>query len=105
MTKNRLDLAISCWGLLCAVTLALIAPRFKRRTMFLVSIVAVYSWVEILKNAMSQTCTVAILFVLVGWTFATAEFAKTQHHAWAVTVLVFVALNLASLLVYTYRDL
>ncbi|KAJ7875359.1 major facilitator superfamily domain-containing protein [Mycena olivaceomarginata] len=89
MTKNRLNLALSCWGLLCAVTLALITPRFKRRPMFL-------------------ACTVSILVVLVGWTAATAQFAKTQNHAWALTVLAFIflfspAYGLGySVLTYTY---
>ncbi|KAJ6542715.1 hexose transporter [Mycena capillaripes] len=89
MTKNRLDLALSCWGLLCATALAVTVPRFKRRTMFL-------------------ACTVSIFCVLVGWTVATAEFAKTQDHAWAVTVLVFIFLFAPAIgmgygvLVYTY---
>ena len=57
-----------------------------------------------IKHAMFQTCTVSILFVLVGWTVATAKFTKTQNHAWAVIVLVFVAFNLAPAHVCTYQD-
>ncbi|KAJ7819517.1 general substrate transporter [Mycena leptocephala] len=89
LTKNRLNLALSSWGLLCAIILALIAPRFKRRTMFLI-------------------CTVSILVVLIGWTAATAEFTKTGDHAWATTVLVFIFMFSPaystgySVLVYTY---
>ncbi|KAJ6476271.1 hypothetical protein C8R45DRAFT_375353 [Mycena sanguinolenta] len=89
MTKNRLNLALSGWGLICATILALIAPRFKRRAMFLI-------------------CTISIFFVLVGWTIATAGFDKNQHHAWADAVLGFIflfspAYSLGySVLTYTY---
>ncbi|KAJ7041172.1 hypothetical protein C8F04DRAFT_1219536 [Mycena alexandri] len=89
LTKNRIDLALSCWGLLCATSLALIVPRFKRRTMFLIS-------------------TTSILSILIGWTVATAQFTKNQSHESAMAVMVFIFLFVPAMavgygaLTYTY---
>ncbi|KAJ6482914.1 general substrate transporter [Mycena vitilis] len=89
MTKNRFNLALSCWGLLCALSLSVTVPRYNRRAMFL-------------------RCTTSTLLVLIGWTVATAQFAKTQHHEWAVVVMVFIFLLTPAVamgygvLIYTY---
>ncbi|KAJ7778542.1 hexose transporter [Mycena metata] len=89
LTKNRINLALSCWGLLCATSLAVIVPRFKRRTMFVIS-------------------TVSILLILVGWTVATAQFTKSESHGSATAVLVFIFLFIPAMglgygaLTYTY---
>ncbi|KAJ7682887.1 general substrate transporter [Mycena rosella] len=72
-TKNRINLVHSCWGLLCATTLALTMPRFKRRTVFLIG-------------------TTLTFLVMVGWTVATAEWTKSENPTSAVVVLVFIFL-------------
>ncbi|KAJ7088535.1 hexose transporter [Mycena crocata] len=88
-TKNEINLAHGCWGLLCATILALNVPRFKRRTVFL-------------------TCTTSIVFVMTGWTIATAEWTKSQSQASATAVIVLIflfspAFSMGySVLVYTY---
>jgi hypothetical protein len=68
----------------------LIAPRFKRRPMFLVSLIDIYK-LDIEKLHFRPVLSLYVLVVLVGWTAATAQFAKTQNHAWALTVLAFVS--------------
>lgn len=50
-TKTRINIALNCWGLIVGTAAALLAPRFKRRTMFL-------------------TCTISMLVVYVGWTIS-----------------------------------
>ncbi|KAJ7737912.1 general substrate transporter [Mycena maculata] len=87
-TKNRINLAVSCWGLLCATTLALLATRFKRRTAFL-------------------TSGIALLLVMVGWTVATAEWTELHNRGSAVAVVGFIflfspAYCMGFSLVYTY---
>jgi hypothetical protein len=52
--------------------------------------------VEVEVELRGQICTVSILFVLIGWTAATAEFTKTGDHAWATMVLVSVTPHLAT---------
>ncbi|KAJ7482236.1 hexose transporter [Mycena galericulata] len=88
MTKNRVNLAHASWGLLCATTVALQAPKFKRRTMFL-------------------TCAISLLLVMVGLTVATAEWTNlhTRGSATAVLALIFLfspAFSMGFSLVYTY---
>ncbi|KAJ7468644.1 general substrate transporter [Mycena latifolia] len=88
-TKTRVNLAYSCWVLLCATTLALSMPRFKRRTIFL-------------------TSTSLTALSMVGWTVATAEWTKSQSRISAFAVLVFIFLFTPAycmgfgVLVYTY---
>lgn len=49
---------------------------------------------------MSQTCTVSIICVLIGWTASTSQSAKRQDHAWVMAVLVFVTLSLYNSNIY-----
>ncbi|KAJ7160722.1 hypothetical protein C8R46DRAFT_1000572 [Mycena filopes] len=89
LTKNRIDLALSCWALFCATSIAVVVPRFKRRTMFLIS-------------------TTSVLCILIGWTVATAAFTKTPSHESATAVMVFIFLFVPAMamgygaLTYTY---
>ncbi|KAJ7279057.1 hexose transporter, partial [Mycena rebaudengoi] len=71
--KNRINLALSFWGLFCASTLALIMPRFKRRTAFL-------------------ACIIALVAVMIGWTIAAAECSRTNSRGSQILVLVFIFL-------------
>jgi hypothetical protein len=50
-TKNRINIGNNCWGFVNGNLAALIAPRLKRRTMFL-------------------TCTISMLAVYVAWTIS-----------------------------------
>lgn len=89
ITKNRINLAHSCWALLCATTLALTMPRFKRRTAFL-------------------TSTSLTALVMVGWTVAAVEWTETQTRGSAGAVLIFIFLFTPAMsmgygvLLYTY---
>lgn len=53
-TVQQIILSNTCWGFINAVPLALIVPRFKRRTMFL-------------------TCTIGTACVYTVWTIASAR--------------------------------
>ena len=47
--KQKINVAIACWSLVCGVAVALLVKRFKRRTMYL-------------------TCTISLLVVYICWT-------------------------------------
>ncbi|KAF9878149.1 MFS sugar transporter [Colletotrichum karsti] len=70
-TVQKIILSNTCWGLINATPIALIAPRFKRRTMFLV-------------------CTIGTACVYTVWTVASARFAIENSRAAAIPVLVFI---------------
>lgn len=72
-TVQKIILSNTCWGLINAVPLALIVPRFKRRTMFL-------------------TCTIGTAVVYTVWTIASARFDIEQSSQAAIPVLVFIYL-------------
>ncbi|VUC23976.1 unnamed protein product [Clonostachys rosea] len=72
-TVQKVILSEKCWGLINAVPIALIAPRFRRRVMFL-------------------TCSTGTLVVYVVWTIASARFQIEQTRAAAIPVLVFIFL-------------
>ncbi|KAK1656580.1 hypothetical protein BDP55DRAFT_688629 [Colletotrichum godetiae] len=70
-TVQRFILGNTCWGFINAVPIALIAPRFARRKMFL-------------------TCTIGTACVYTVWTVASARFAIEQSQRAAIPVLVFI---------------
>jgi len=49
--KQKLNVGLSCWGLVCAFTAAMLVTRFKRRTMYL-------------------ACTISLLVVYIAWTIS-----------------------------------
>ncbi|TFK94919.1 hexose transporter [Polyporus arcularius HHB13444] len=88
-TKNLINLAMTCWGFVNATTLALTAPRFRRRTMYL-------------------TCTISLTLIFTGWTIASAQYSITGSQAASRAVIAFIflyspAYNLGfNALTYTY---
>ncbi|KFH41526.1 Lactose permease-like protein [Hapsidospora chrysogenum ATCC 11550] len=72
-TVQKIILSNTCWGLINAVPIALIVPRFRRRVMFL-------------------TCTIGTAVVYTVWTIASARFDIDQTSAAAIPVLVFIYL-------------
>ncbi|KAB5535311.1 general substrate transporter [Coniochaeta sp. 2T2.1] len=72
-TVQKVILSNTCWGLINAVPIALIAPRFARRKMFL-------------------TCTIGTAVVYTVWTVASARFAIDNTSKAAIPVLVFIFL-------------
>jgi len=72
-TKNCINLANNCWGLVNATFFALTVSRFPRRAAYL-------------------TGTVSILLILVGWTVAAAQYQKTKSNESSIAVIVFIFL-------------
>ena len=72
-TVQQIILGNTCWGFINAVPIALIAPRFRRRVMFL-------------------TCTIGTACVYTVWTVASARFEIDGTQAAAIPVLVFIFL-------------
>ncbi|KAH6632192.1 general substrate transporter, partial [Chaetomium tenue] len=70
-TVQKIILSNTCWGFINAVPIALIAPRFPRRTMFLI-------------------CTIGTAVVYTVWTVASARSAIENSAAAAIPVLVFI---------------
>lgn len=70
-TVQKFILSNTCWGFINAVPIALIAPRYPRRVMFL-------------------TCTIGTACVYTVWTIASARFAIDGTAAAAIPVLVFI---------------
>ncbi|KAL3475127.1 general substrate transporter [Aspergillus californicus] len=89
VVKSKINVGIACWGLITGTTMALTAPRFKRRTMYL-------------------TTACALLCVYIGWTISMERFMTTQVRAAAIMTIVFIflyspAYNLGyNALTYTY---
>lgn len=70
-TVQKVILSNTCWGLINAVPIALIAPRYPRRKMFL-------------------TCTIGTAVIYTVWTIASARFAIDNSSKAAIPVLVFI---------------
>ncbi|KAL7621257.1 hypothetical protein AAE478_008574 [Parahypoxylon ruwenzoriense] len=70
-TVQQVILSNTCWGLINAVPISIIAPRFPRRVGFL-------------------TCTIGTAVVYTVWTIASARFAIENSTAAAIPVLVFI---------------
>lgn len=89
LTVQKVILSNTCWGLINAVPIAIIAPLFRRRIIFL-------------------TCTIGTCVVYSVWTIASARFAIENSTSAAIAVLVFIFLyspfyNLGwNSLAYTY---
>ncbi|KAJ5389306.1 MFS sugar transporter [Penicillium cataractarum] len=89
VTKSKINIGIACWGLVCGTALALTAPRFKRRPMYL-------------------TCASCLLCVYIAWTISMERFISTKAQAAAKLTIFFIfayspAYNLGyNALTYTY---
>ncbi|KAJ5776238.1 MFS sugar transporter [Penicillium nucicola] len=89
VTKSKINIGIACWGLVCGTALALTAPRFKRRPMYL-------------------TCASCLLCVYIAWTISMERFMSTKAQSAAILTIVFIfayspAYNLGyNALTYTY---
>ncbi|KAK7420709.1 hypothetical protein QQZ08_010290 [Neonectria magnoliae] len=94
VVKQKVNLVNACWSLVCALAVALLVRRFKRRTMYL-------------------TCAGALLTVYICWTIAmeravTAKEGGGENKSagWAVIVFIFLyspAYNIGyNALTYTY---
>ncbi|KAK3389156.1 general substrate transporter [Podospora didyma] len=70
-TVQKVILSNTCWGFINALPIALIAPRYPRRHMFL-------------------TCTIGTAFVYTAWTVASARWAIEGSSKAAIPVLVFI---------------
>ncbi|KAL2153546.1 hypothetical protein VTH82DRAFT_4701 [Thermothelomyces myriococcoides] len=70
-TVQKIILSNTCWGFINAVPIAMIAPRFRRRVMFL-------------------TCTIGTAVVYTVWTIASARAEIDPSPATAIPVLVFI---------------
>ncbi|KAJ5962535.1 hypothetical protein N7501_007476 [Penicillium viridicatum] len=87
--KSKINIGIACWGLISGTALALTAPRFKRRPMYL-------------------TCASALLCVYIAWTISMERFLATKAQSAAIATIFFIfayspAYNLGyNALTYTY---
>ncbi|KAJ9606427.1 hypothetical protein H2200_009388 [Cladophialophora chaetospira] len=92
--KQKINLAGSCWALVAGVTVALLVPRFKRRTMYL-------------------ACTCSLLLVYISWTISMQQALKAisegrQNNAAGAATIAFIFIyspcyNLGyNALTYTY---
>ncbi|KAJ7068575.1 hexose transporter [Mycena amicta] len=72
-TKNKINLALTCWGFVNATLLALTVSKFRRRTVYL-------------------TCTISLLSVFTAWTISSARYVQTGSPAASKAVLAFIAL-------------
>ncbi|ETS80347.1 hypothetical protein PFICI_07876 [Pestalotiopsis fici W106-1] len=72
-TIQVIILSYNCWSLLNAVPLAIIAPRFPRRMVMMIS-------------------AAGMGFCFIAWTIASARFAIDASHAAAITSIVFIFL-------------
>lgn len=69
--KSKINIGIACWGLVCGTLLALTAPRFKRRPMYL-------------------TCASSLLCVYIAWTISMERFMSTQAKSAAILTIFFI---------------
>ncbi|KAJ5196073.1 MFS sugar transporter [Penicillium cf. viridicatum] len=87
--KSKINIGIACWGLVSGTALALTAPRFKRRPMYL-------------------TCASCLLCVYIAWTISMERFMTTKAQSAAIATIFFIfayspAYNLGyNALTYTY---
>jgi hypothetical protein len=71
VTKSKINIGIACWGLVCGTALALTAPRFKRRPMYL-------------------TCASCLLCVYIAWTISMERFINTKAQSAAILTIFFI---------------
>ncbi|RAO73936.1 uncharacterized protein BHQ10_009948 [Talaromyces amestolkiae] len=89
VVKSKINIGIACWGLVTGTTAALLAPRFRRRPIYLLG-----------------ACS--LLTVYVAWTISMERFMVTKSHAAAIATIFFIfayqpAYNLGyNALTYTY---
>lgn len=72
-TKNLVNLALTCWGLVNGTFLALTVTKFPRRLAYM-------------------TCTISLLLVFTAWTVASAQYSMTGSAAASRAVLAFIFL-------------
>jgi hypothetical protein len=71
VTKSKINIGIACWGLVCGTALALTAPRFKRRPIYL-------------------TCASCLLCVYIAWTISMERFMSTKAQSAAILTIFFI---------------
>jgi hypothetical protein len=71
VVKSKINIGISCWALIAAVTCALISARFPRRRMYL-------------------TCACSLICCYIAWTISMERYMSTKKEAAAVLTLVFI---------------
>lgn len=69
--KSKINIGIACWGLVSGTALALTAPRFKRRPMYL-------------------TCASCLLCVYIAWTISMERFMTTKAQSAAIATIFFI---------------
>ncbi|CAG8281455.1 unnamed protein product, partial [Penicillium nalgiovense] len=69
--KSKINIGIACWGLVSGTALALTAPRFKRRPMYL-------------------TCASCLLCVYIAWTISMERFMATKAQSAAIATIFFI---------------
>ncbi|TFK96838.1 hexose transporter [Pterulicium gracile] len=72
-TRNKINLAQTCWGFINATFFALTASRFPRRWVYL-------------------TCTISMTVVFTAWTVASARFTEDGSNGASVAVVFFIFL-------------
>src|SRR5262249_44521442 len=58
--KQKINVAIACWSLVCGFTAAMLVTRFKRRTMYL-------------------ACTISLLVVYICWTISMQQSIEAKN--------------------------
>lgn len=71
VVKSKINIGIACWGLVSGTALALTAPRFRRRPMYL-------------------TCACCLLCVYIAWTISMERFMVTKARAAAISTIFFI---------------
>jgi len=69
--KSKINVGLSCWGLVSCTVLALVIPRFKRRPMYLL-------------------CATSLLIVYVAWTISVERFLSKHLSAAAISTMVWI---------------
>ncbi|KAH8589562.1 putative MFS sugar transporter [Bisporella sp. PMI_857] len=73
VVKSKINIGISCWALIAAVSCAMISARFPRRRMYL-------------------TCACSLICCYTAWTISMERYMSTKREAAAVLTLVFIFL-------------
>jgi hypothetical protein len=69
--KGKLNVGLTCWGLVNGVTIALFVKKFRRRVMYL-------------------TCTISLLCVYIGWTISMERFLNAKAEIAAKLTIFFI---------------
>lgn len=73
VVKSKINVGISCWALIAAVSCAMLSARFPRRRMYL-------------------TCACSLLCCYIAWTISMERYMNTKAEVAAILTLVFIFL-------------